>query len=138
MSSRPRAGEGTVGRCCVRSCGQVPQMATRRGTAALGQTRGCPRERAVQRSDQVFSTEGLIITREVGPGAGPYPHDACRAKPDLDAASYAMHNLYDHPDIAAEFGHRGRASFISAHDATTAVGWFGKRFVAWIGAGGDR
>jgi len=75
---------------------------------------------------------------EVGPGAEPYPRDACWAKPDLDAAADAMRQLYDHPDVATELGRRARASVPATHDATTAAASFGEPFGALTGAGADR
>jgi len=75
---------------------------------------------------------------EVGPGAEPYPRDACWAKPDLDAAADAMRQLYDHLDVATELGRRARASVPATHDAATAAASFGEPFGALTGARADR
>ena len=74
---------------------------------------------------------------EIGPGAEPYPPDACWAKPDLDAGADAMRHLYDYPDVAMGLGRRARASG-TAHTRRAAAAAFGERVAASTGAGADR
>jgi hypothetical protein len=75
---------------------------------------------------------------KVGPGAEPYPPDACWAKPDLGPGADAMRHLYDRADIVRELGPRARASVPGTHDATAAAASFGERGAASTGAGADR
>ena len=65
---------------------------------------------------------------DVGPGADPYPADACWAEPDADVAASEMRRLFDHPDDAREIGARGRASIQAGHSASAAGAWFAERF----------
>ena len=65
---------------------------------------------------------------DVGPGADPYPADACWAEPDADVAAAEMRRLFDHPDDAARIGARGRASIQAGYSAKAAATWFAERF----------
>ena len=70
---------------------------------------------------------------EVGPDASPYPANAWWADPDLDAASNAMREVFDRPDLAERLGARGRARFASNFRAAAAGPWFVDRFNALTG-----
>jgi glycosyltransferase involved in cell wall biosynthesis len=65
---------------------------------------------------------------EVGPGAYPYPPDACWAEPDLDAAAHAMREFYDHPAMAPELGRRGASTVTANHGVRAAADWFDEQF----------
>jgi glycosyltransferase involved in cell wall biosynthesis len=70
---------------------------------------------------------------EVGPEAAPYPANAWWADPDLGAASNAMREVFDRPDIAESLGTRGRARFANNFRAAAAGPWFVDRFNALTG-----
>ena len=74
---------------------------------------------------------------EVGPGAYPYPPDACWAEPDLDAAAHAMRELYDHPATAHELGRRGASTVTANHSVVAAADWFDKQFARLSRLGAD-
>jgi glycosyltransferase involved in cell wall biosynthesis len=74
---------------------------------------------------------------EVGPGAYPYPPDACWAEPDLDAAAHAMRELYDHPAMAPELGRRGASIITAKHSIVAAADWFDKQFATLSQCGAD-
>jgi glycosyltransferase involved in cell wall biosynthesis len=66
--------------------------------------------------------------REVGPGALPYPPEACWAEPDREAAAAAMRAVFDDPDLAARLGDRGRSDLapLATHGAGSE--WLTERY----------
>jgi hypothetical protein len=73
---------------------------------------------------------------EVGPGAYPYPPDACWAEPDLDAAAHAMRELFDKPAKALDLGRRA-STVTENHSVVAAADWFDRQFARLSQHGAD-